>query len=182
MTVKAKQGLWTPWAQVLCYECFGPTFPRTVATEDGFERVTVTISELEWKRVTTPLELEDGQALTTCDKCRQTIRIDQGIAAEHNMVVMLRKHGIDARMEQTGGMCDAMSVGIIWDGQEDLEGAYYMMVYEPYDGENHYIISRYDKNGDWDEQWGEDFSTYNQVLEFFLEQDDVRRINVPSKE
>lgn len=100
---KAVQGIWTPWADVICYECHGPDFS---SAPNG--RKLDKESE-EWKKLTKP-EYAPAESITHCDKCNKLVSVVEEIAAEHNFVSSIKSLGYEASMAQTGGM---NSAGII---------------------------------------------------------------------
>lgn len=175
---KAKLGIWTPWAQVICYECHGFTFPKTISDgEHGFKTVERTISEFEQKRNTTLLPLEENQAITFCDKCGQAIRTYDSVANEHNLVKALRDLGIDAYMEQTGGMNSACSVykNFIGPFEKDSYPPFFMATFN-IDGDNKWYIGSYDELGEWLEDDVASFDNERDVINWFLDNDKVRTI------
>lgn len=96
---KLVSGVWTPWAQVLCHACHGNEGPRN-------------LDEEHWQAVLKPRDLQPGNAQTFCDSCGADVQVSRGLAAEHNLVRELREQGIDAVMEQTGGMMSACSIEV----------------------------------------------------------------------
>jgi hypothetical protein len=94
-TVPLVEGIWTPWAAVLCGACH-----ETHKPEYG---PTVTLA---------PTTLGTHDALTTCDSCRRPIALDCVVAGEHNLMLALHRAEVPARMDQTGGMCSAVSVAL----------------------------------------------------------------------
>lgn len=135
--LKLSEGIWTPWAQVLCADCMRPT-PRF-------------IGDLE--KIGRPREIrdEDWELQGWCDECGKEVWIDNKIACEQRMVRALKKHGIPARMEQTGGMCSAAEV---WSPDDKM----YMMITPDeasmtIDGD-HWCVGVYDSDGEWLENKG----------------------------
>lgn len=88
----ARQGVWTPWAAVLCCDC------HDKAPQADFRMGTV-------ERLP-----EAGEALTFCDDCESECIVSAPVARLHNLIPALRDAGLDADMEQTGGMCWALAV------------------------------------------------------------------------
>jgi hypothetical protein len=175
---KAKMGIWTPWALVLCYECHGPKFPRHRVNDDGeFERYEHTLSEFEWKRNTTPLAIEEGKAITYCDKCGQAIQTYDSVAEEHNLVKALRDFGVDASMDQTGGMNSACTIRKDFQGPLQVYGDYpkYMVVYN-IDGDNVFYFEEYDEDDEWIEASSKSFEELDDVVKHVLELEDVAKI------
>jgi hypothetical protein len=144
------KGIWTPWALVLCYKCHGNTFDR------GFGDVKVIDAETmeKYEALVSPKEHE---ALTPCDKCGRHIVLPDSIAVEHNMALELKLAGIDAHLEQTGGMCDALCV-------QAVDGGYYYMTYN-FDGDNGYYLSKFDNESEWLEDFATQTETYEEMLE-----------------
>ncbi len=105
-TMRPVEGIWTPWAAVLCYRDHGASGPVTaqdVANNDG---------------AVTPGE---DEGVTPCDTCGRPVVVRGDVAAEHNMVLQLRTAGYAAHMDQTGGMCSAAQVDL-------PDGAYLLIV------------------------------------------------------
>lgn len=127
----ARPGIWTPTARVICFECHGPVFPRK----------TYRVGADEWLAVTTPKRLEEDNDITKCDTCECDIQLEEGIAQEHNLVLKLREVGIDAHMEQTGGMCSAACI-------EKKDGGYYYVT-AGVDSDYQFVMGEYDNEGEW---------------------------------
>ena len=92
---KGVRGIWTPWAEVLCYACHGPTFPNSTVTDEEMAVFATPVSD-------------DGEAegFTVCDKCGCDVILDEDIAMQHAVCRRLNAAGgFTARLEQTGGMC-----------------------------------------------------------------------------
>ena len=164
-----KRGIWTPWAQVLCYDCHGN------------ENLPQPKTEEEWARMSAPQPLADGNAVTFCDDCHTDIQVDDSVAYEHNLAAALRDRGFDAVMAQTGGMCSAVSI----TPSEALQGAK-----EPDDigeilityndsGDNLYWMGVYDNDiCTVDVPWGNtSFRTQDEVLDWaFNNQEKIAKL------
>lgn len=169
-TMKAKSGIWTPWARVVCYECHGPTFknrdydPETGSWHDR------TLTEEQWEQVRTELEVDEGKRITSCDKCGQKIQVDDSIAAEHNMASRLKEAGIDASMAQTGGMCSACEINVA-----DDDGWYYATY--NFDGDEKWWICQYDKEGAL-RNYDDNFTSISddEAFNYITGRDDVKRL------
>jgi hypothetical protein len=152
-------GIWTPWALVFCYKCHGSRFDR------GFGDVRVLADDVMEKheKLVSP---DEHEALTPCDKCGRLIVLPDSIAVEHNMALELRSLGIDAGMEQTGGMCDALGVYA-------LDGGYYYMTYN-FDGDGWYMLSKFDSEQEWIENFEAIAETYEEMLEIIKALPDLK--------
>ena len=118
MAEKVKDGIWTPWAEVLCYECHGNVF-RGVnygRVANTFRDRVIDPHSEKWKQAVSEIDVQDGNGITTCDQCTCLIQIYESIAGEHNLAIALQKEGIDASMWQTGGMNSACGVNKTDDG------------------------------------------------------------------
>ncbi len=98
-----RQGVWTPWAEVLCIECHNES-PRS--QEPGrrpFPAVSL-------------IGPGPDEAITTCQKCGSQIALRHDVALLRDLVVAVQtRFAGDSRvkgavMEQTGGMNSAASV------------------------------------------------------------------------
>lgn len=128
--MKAKLGVWTPWAIILCLECHGPKFH-----DKEFD------SESEvWETLLEPQELKNKAGITACDKCGDAIQLDYDIAAENNFKIVLKGKGIPAAMEQTGGMNHALTIPCI-------DGGWYYVTFN-FDGDYLWVIRRQDEDGE----------------------------------
>lgn len=119
MTRTARDGVWTPWAQVLCVECdyqYGLKNPRWQTSHPGRWEALCKLDR------TALIEQPDGDALAKCDECHcdcwvrfdvamcQTVGLTYGdLAWEMDDV----RAGF--QMEQTGGMCCAATFPITND-------------------------------------------------------------------
>lgn len=107
---KALPGIWTPYAQVLCYECHGSNLPKP-------------LTETRWKEMLAPQPVETCNGVTPCDSCHRDVQVWKETADEHNLMLALRDANIDARMAQTGGGMSAVFIdvsdGIRGEGGED---------------------------------------------------------------
>lgn len=82
--MKIRSGMWTPAAGVMCTDCSSPVMLDAV---------------------------QDGEAATLCDLCKQPIAVRDDVAQLHNIALELNAQGIpEAHMEQTGGMCAALAL------------------------------------------------------------------------
>ena len=113
-----KQGIWTPWAQILCPEHI------------GWENIPSAPSNEEWQEWVTPAALKEGNAVTFCDSCGDVVQLNQSEAVEHTLVYELRAAGFDAFMAQTGGMNSACMVNIADETKtgDEIEGPAQMYI------------------------------------------------------
>lgn len=103
---EATKGLWTPWAEVLCYKCHGPNFREGKPIPD-YEKCCT-------EAVMTPPE---GSEVTTCMRCGKWIHVAEDVAILNNVRMKLPSW-VSPRMEQTGGMMCALGMTFL--------GYYYM--------------------------------------------------------
>lgn len=165
--MRAKPGIWMPTAAVVCYECHGPVFPRTGYNPDTREFYDKQLDEYEFERLSSALEVKEGNALTFCDRCGDTIQVGDSIAAEHNMARRLREHGLDASMAQTGGMNSACEIAV-------SEDRYYLATYN-WDGDDQWYLVEYEDLSPVDDEafvTADDDVLFNHIIEL----DNVRRL------
>src|SRR5262252_8629106 len=103
-TTKPVYGVWTPWAEVLCYGCHGQemrTRPGRKIPDAAFERL---LGEY----------VGEQTSACRCDKCGRPIVIDgrDDVTTLGAMRDRLNDAipGARARLDQTGGMCVGLSV------------------------------------------------------------------------
>lgn len=128
-----KNGLWTPWGQVICFDHIEN------------QELPVPLSAEDWKSATMPRELSEKNAVTCCDSCKAEVQVARNIANEHNLVQILRDRGIDAYMAQTGGMNSACAIAVPeTEHAEDEVGVpdEILVVYDSY-GTDHYVLGIY---------------------------------------
>lgn len=108
---KAVDGVWTPHALVLCYECHGPTFDR------GSMGV-YTLTEVEWAQATGKRASKYGDRIGTCDQCDDGVWIGASVSICMEARDIINTHDdkglLTASLEQTGGMCCATRIEIEW--------------------------------------------------------------------
>lgn len=177
---KAKQGIWMPTARVLCYECHGPIFPRYKKVDGEYKSVEESILATDWLTFTSEQPLGPQEALTYCDSCGQTIKLYDSVAMEHELAKKLRDTGIDACMEQTGGMNSACCVLRQHEGEipEGCTEPYYYVTYS-FDGDNKFWLGAYDMHNDWDDQSPVNdvsFDRLDDVFEYVKNLPDVKRL------
>ena len=115
-------GLWTPFAQILCWPCHGYDVRQCGQTKV----YSPDLPQLQ------PREIGDYEAVAVCDKCGTKIWLDEDVAREQEAVLALRKAGYEASMQQTGGMCSAAGV-LFKDGRYvfiTAEERYYASCYD----------------------------------------------------
>lgn len=103
----ALRGLWTPWADVVCLKCHGPSFGsfREPMPPGEFAERSV-----EW------IEGEPGQVPTVCDKCRALIWVRSDVALLNNLRLAIGETSWEddswggSSMMQMGGMCCGLRV------------------------------------------------------------------------
>lgn len=102
-----RHGVWTPWAAVLCMECHGPICRGVEFPE---------YDELCRSRPA-PFRHEGS---THCEKCSNLIVVRDDVAACSELRYRLRSMGIEAYLEQTGGMCVGVTVPVAALDAHDL--------------------------------------------------------------
>ena len=130
-------GIWTPWAELLCYPCHGSE-TRPGNPIEGFE-VKCDLRDSK-----------DSEAKGYCDKCGATIWLDESLAAEQSVIVALKDNelGWDRNqfgMMQTGGMCSAVGVNfdVFNDQIHDTEGRI-VCVTDDEDAEEGFVLGLYE--------------------------------------
>jgi hypothetical protein len=83
-------GVWTPWGQVLCRKCHDALKPEVTAKR-----------RIEWPAE----EKREGDGLGFCCECGRECWVSEDVA----LLTRLRKL-VGGEMEQTGGMCAALSL------------------------------------------------------------------------
>ena len=168
---KVRMGVWTPWAQCLCFDCHtNEKLPRPKTEE-------------EWRRITQPQDLKHINAVTFCDSCGINIQLNKSVAYEHNLVAALQERGVDAVIAQTGGMHSAASIATSDQvyGQGGPDKACDVYVTYDFDGDGKYWLGVYDDEGgivevDWAQQ---SFDTQDEVLNWVYEnQEKLRKLEV----
>jgi hypothetical protein len=151
----AVQGIWTPWAQTICFACHGNTFSR------GPDRTDKVVSEMEMKQKACGVTRSGDDEMGTCHKCGTDIWLRSDVGALRRLEVKIEKGGL----WQTGGMCCALAVG---DELEDDSKPFYMVTFE-----EAYLVGYYPE-GDVDGEGCEtaeytDLDTEEEVLNYFKE-------------
>ena len=107
-TVKARQGVWTPWARILCVECEYAVLKDSSRGQSYATRFKAVAAMERTAEVTRP----DGNLIASCDECRCTCWV-------RNDVALLQQVGFKSSdldwegpfgwaLQQTGGMCSAL--------------------------------------------------------------------------
>lgn len=150
-----KQGLWTPWSKVLCYDCHGPKFASKTLDETALAIVN-----------DEDQPLDEEHAVTTCELCGCEVQVRDDVAYERNIVASMLKAGIQAEMWQTGGMCAAAA--ILCENDE------YIMVTWDADG---YWVCRYDSEGGMVQNDTETIiQTHDEVITYIASLEGLRRV------
>ncbi len=108
---KVYPGIWTPRAETLCYECHGPNIERGkgVRSITGYDGLI-----MPYLSTSTP-----EPPYATCDRCNRLLHtgseaVDMLATLRDRLNAILgRQH---ASMDQTGGMCAALSVPLYLTG------------------------------------------------------------------
>lgn len=151
---KAKIGIWTPWALILCYKCHGNQFPNKQ------------LSDAEMERLDTPVALTKGYQITQCSKCNMFVQVNESVAMENNMTKELRGMGYDSVIEQTGGMNSACILYIMTDEVMDENTEYPPMYYLTYNinGDDKYWICGFDRDNEMIDDTEVCFDTYEEIM------------------
>ena len=170
-----KRGVWTPWAQVVCYDCHGNENLPNPKTDE------------EWARITMPQPLAEGNAVTFCDDCHVPIQVEESVAYEHNLVDALRKCGFEAELYQSGGMCSACSITPSDElrGEDGPDDIGQILVTYSFDGDETYWVGVYDNDfSPVEVKWASDgFKSQDEVLNWaFKNQEKIARLEVSELE
>ena len=98
-------GIWTPHGAILCVVCHKKLFGGSW----GFGSETL-IDEERFGPFPLPDDDCNNTDIAVCDECGKDVWMVYKIAWEQKIVAALKEKGIDATMDQTGGMCSAASV------------------------------------------------------------------------
>ena len=139
--IKVPLGIWTPNAQVLCYECHGDRFPYSKYNSITEKFEDEILSEEEFKDMKEPKPIKSGYGVTKCIKCRKDIQLREEVAYENSLTEVLKASNINAYMAQTGGMNSAVEIptkdnGFIWVTYDTC-------------GEDEWLLGVYDEEGDY---------------------------------
>lgn len=109
---KARLGIWTPWAQVLCMECEYAGLKVTLQRNPGAHQV-ITSRFKRLASVSRPKKVSQPDVETllgTCDDCGCTCWVPDDVALLQRIGRKVADLGCTRfGMEQTGGMCAALS-------------------------------------------------------------------------
>jgi len=142
----------------MCCACHAVTFPHRK------------LSALEMDRLSKPIQLQKGNAITQCDTCNVSIQVHVSLAREHNLVKRLRESGIDAEMVWSAGSESICSV--------NRREGHYFVTYK-FDCDQYYRIGAYDRDGAMEEEMEEKEVTTeseDEVVAFLMSRDDVARL------
>lgn len=148
-TTKARNGVWTPWAQVLCDECDYVGLKGTPALSPAYwERYKALIA----KARTAEVEQPDGDQLGACNECRCPCWVRADVALLQQVGFKTAELDWEGpfgwALEQTGGMCAALV--FTTDERE--------VVVTAMDGE--FLIGVYKRAGAEDERWMDALRTW----------------------
>ena len=162
--MKAKLGIFTPYAKVTCFKCHGSEFQYKILTNE------------EMGEMDNPIALKSGNLFTRCDSCSTVIQLNESVAAEHNIALELNELGYESELHQTGGMNSACSIYINNPGiLEDEEQPYYYMTYN-FEGDDGYVIYGYNADGSTIEDSGYNCHTYEDMLKYILNIPNLKKI------
>lgn len=142
---KIPYGIWTPSAQVLCYDCHGRKFVGVDFNPESEKFENRILSEEDFNKAKEEVELEGGNEITQCVKCGAFIQLEQATAKENNLSLKLKSKGVNAYMSQTGGMNSAVEIR-----KED--GGFVWVTYGLCDDGEWYLGS-YDEEGEYDDYY-----------------------------
>lgn len=139
----ARNGVWTPWAEVLCVECDYAALKDSPRAEH-YAKHLQSVSAMDR---TAEVARPDGDLMGVCNNCRCKCWVRQDVA-------LLQKVGYKSSdldwegpfgwaLEQTGGMCAALV--FTTEGRE--------IVVTAMDGE--FFVGEYENTDDEDERWNE---------------------------
>ena len=136
-TVKARQGAWTPWAQVLCVECDYIGLKDNTSGQTFAERFKL-LSGMSRKE---EVERPEGQLLARCNECRCPCWARDDVALLQQ--VGYKSSDLDWEgpfgwaLQQTGGMCAALVFST--EGREivvtAMDGEFFVGEYAHVDGQ-----------------------------------------------
>lgn len=144
-------GIWTPRAEVLCYKCHGPDFPRGRMTPDEMAVA-----------LTAAANADTDRAGTECEDCCRPIWVRADVADLHNLKLKLAglpdedPLGYGATMEQTGGLCCALRIEL---AKRNAAGAEVCIVTQ--NGGDGFEIGLYTME-DWQDYGGTDAIDYEE--------------------
>ncbi len=139
----ARNGVWTPWAQVLCVECDYTGLKDSPRAQHYAKHLTAVSAMARTAEVARP----EGDLMGVCDNCRCKCWVRQDVALLQQ--VGLKSSDLDWEgpfgwsLEQTGGMCAALVFST--EGRE--------IVVTAMDGE--FFVGEYENTDDEDERWNE---------------------------
>ena len=162
--MKAKLGIFTPYAKVICFKCHGSEFPNKELSNEAMEDMD------------NPVALKKGNHFTRCDSCGSFVQLNKSVAQEHNIALELTELGYESELHQTGGMNSACSISInIPQITEDEEQPYYYMTYN-FEGDDAYVIYGYNADGSTIEDSGYQCESYEKMLKHILNISNLKKI------
>ena len=154
------EGIWTPWAHILCYECHGDTFKNTKYNPNTEKFEDTVLSKEEFEECKKPIPLKDGNGVTVCTSCGKDIQVRWDLAKEGNLNSKLKSLDIESCMAQTGGMCSAVEIA-------RKDGGYILATVSE-ENDEYWYLGMYDKDGEYDYDSSLDVSD-NEVVDKILE-------------
>lgn len=138
--MKARRGVWTPWAAVLCLVC-EYDFLKTGPQQSYPRR----FKHLKTVQLGLEVECPDGMLGAVCNTCRCACWVQSDVALLQQIGYQTSELDWEGpfgwALEQTGGMCSALVFST--DKHE--------IVVSAMDGD--FFIGAYDKGNDVDERW-----------------------------
>lgn len=145
---KARNGVWTPWSQVLCVECDYAALKDSPRATHYEKRLKVVAAMNRTEEVDHP----EGQQLGHCNSCRCACWVRSDVALIQQVGFQTSELDWEGpfgwALEQTGGMCAALVFSA-----DDRE-----VVVTAMDGE--FFIGEYKVVGDNDERWMDAIRTW----------------------
>jgi len=146
--IKARNGVWTPWAEVLCVECDYAALKNSPRAQHYAKRLAAVAAMARTEEVARP----EGDLMGVCNDCRCKCWVRKDVA-------LLQQVGYKASeldwegpfgwsLEQTGGMCAALVFAT--EGRE--------IVVTAMDGE--FFVGEYENTDDEDERWSTHIRTW----------------------
>ena len=163
--IKVPHGIWTPDAKILCYECHGNVFSKTIYNKEANKPEDYVLDKEEFAKANEAVELNEWNTVTKCNKCNKDIQLRKEIAFENNLSYELKNHNIESYMSQTGGMKSALKI--------PLKDEKFALVMYNTDGENDWYIGFYNEDGDFDNK---SFCTLDkdEILDYILKIDNLK--------
>lgn len=146
---KARHGVWTPWASVLCVECDYAALKESTRSQH-YAKHLAAVAKMDRAA---EVECPEGDLLAACDNChcpcwaRKDVALLQQVGYKTSDLDWEGPFGWE--LEQTGGMCAAL----VFSTADDRE-----IVVTAMDGD--LFVGEYAKVGDDEERWMDPIRTW----------------------